>query len=153
MPIFATEFPVSEKMTHEKFCEIVKNWLIHNRNSQFKNEDFYADDKDFFQKTGTGKLELPKETLSYISTDNDTNFSGISIQYYKNENNITYTTELTFSHNKRDGCKWFGCRINNSTKTINTNLPPINKPKIIHDILDNVGGGVLVLPVKHTPHY
>lgn len=147
MAKFATEFPVSSEMDQEKFCTLIKEWLIKNPNSKFTegiliNKPFLMNKSD--------KWCLGKEELSYTSVSRE-EFLGISIQYIKHEKNITFVTDLTFTD--KEGDKWVSCEITNSTRKANTNLPDVNKPKIINKIISNNLGGESGLKVIDKPYF
>ena len=153
MSKFATEFPISNEMTYEKFCTSLVKWLSQSSNSKFKKSDF--DREDFFkERNGSNSLKTDndKESLTYIAI-NIENFAAISVEYTKHEKNISFTTSITFTEDKKSSDKWIGCQISNAAKTTHTSLPEIKKPKIINEILDSFGGGKLILTVQAKPHH
>lgn len=69
------------------------------------------------------------------------------------EPNISYVSEITFTTDKENNCKWVGIYITNTAKTANISLPSIHKPRLIEKILNNTHGKDSELEVKTTAHY
>lgn len=150
---FATEFPVTEQMTAELFVGYIKEWLDSSRYSQLNMYSFQNQYIFSANNNETWKVS-EQEELSYIWLEQN-DFIGVSVQYVKHETNISFTTQLTFaaalnSHQQWE--RWIGCQISNRAITPNTQLPNINKPKIINMIINKGLGGNIGLPVKHQIH-
>ena len=142
---FCTEFPVDSKTTLDDFLGEIQDWVLCSPHTLLQPDDLkdFSSNDSFYAENANQRLRGQR-----VCSGSE---EAVSFQNTVVDGDLEWSTLIVFSKHPTD-C-WVSVRTSVESAHPIVRLPPAKKPRIVRNLLDNIGGAKDgLLRVSSEPH-